>query len=687
MNANCNRFILVFSMMVIATAYAQSQRTYYDEDAGKMVIDSTSVKYPKSFFQGDDRGIVPKSFPPFIANTQNSYLLNANTEVSVSNPYWPAVDSLVGNWHPSVLYFPNGWGATHAKYWMAWTPNDPGNTAFENPCVAYSNDGINWDTTGLSNPVVNQPADPIIGKHGYNADTFLFYSPLKDTMYLAWKFSEFKCLMKQSGDGIHWGSHAYDINTRVLLSNYKYFCPQIQKDTVIKVICPVLTVEQGGKFFYLYARLGASYTDNWGFGRWTLDSNFQVLDTTYFFPGNSPDSINAWHYDIVKNPYDNHYYLFTDGAVYNQSVWDNSLIWVARSTDTLGKAFDYIDKPLLQHGPWYKVSALFNDQTLMFWWGSILGNVYFDSISVSALNNFIAGPPPVMDTLASFEFIDTTSKSTARLQGFYVSASGQGKLARVLDKTTSNGTYVLADTVDFGYSPSVTSIARDNVFLFDTNYPDSLFATSLQFQVYLPPGMPYGAILKFYIYEWNSDTIAVTETLGKDSLKYGWNTVVLKDLDSFSTARKIDLTQPVTVAVDIGYQKPTQWNGIFLFDNLVAVGINQPSFAIDIVKGTVSPPGTFKLYSNYPNPFNPSTHIFYSLNDAGSVNVSIFDMLGRRIRTLTAGKETSGEHTLVWDGKDGKGMDVPSGVYITQVLFIPNAGGEKRATGKMVLVR
>jgi len=71
------------------------------------------------------------------------------------------------------------------------------------------------------------------------------------------------------------------------------------------------------------------------------------------------------------------------------------------------------------------------------------------------------------------------------------------------------------------------------------------------------------------------------------------------------------------------------------------------------------------LFSNFPNPFNPNTSIRYSLPEYSEVQVSIYDLNGRRIRTLDRSHTVSNE--LVWDGKNDNGVQVSGGVYLCQL--------------------
>jgi hypothetical protein len=94
-------------------------------------------------------------------------------------------------------------------------------------------------------------------------------------------------------------------------------------------------------------------------------------------------------------------------------------------------------------------------------------------------------------------------------------------------------------------------------------------------------------------------------------------------------------------------------------------------------------PAGFALYENYPNPFNPSTTIGFSVPQAGNLTLVVYDMTGREVRTLASGSMAAGYHAVRWDGRDNRGSTVSSGVY----FFRLRAGAGFVETRKMVLNR
>jgi hypothetical protein len=90
----------------------------------------------------------------------------------------------------------------------------------------------------------------------------------------------------------------------------------------------------------------------------------------------------------------------------------------------------------------------------------------------------------------------------------------------------------------------------------------------------------------------------------------------------------------------------------------------------------------FELLPNYPNPFNPETEIRFGLPEDLRAQLVINDLLGREIRKLINGDLKAGWHSVVWDGKDNSGHDVPSGVYVYRLV-----AGNFQERKKLALIR
>jgi len=85
---------------------------------------------------------------------------------------------------------------------------------------------------------------------------------------------------------------------------------------------------------------------------------------------------------------------------------------------------------------------------------------------------------------------------------------------------------------------------------------------------------------------------------------------------------------------------------------------------------------------NYPNPFNPSTTFSFSLSAATDVSIIVYNVLGQQVKVVTDRRYDVGRHQVVWDGKDGNGHDVATGVYLAKLK-----AADTEATRKVLLLR
>ena len=81
-------------------------------------------------------------------------------------------------------------------------------------------------------------------------------------------------------------------------------------------------------------------------------------------------------------------------------------------------------------------------------------------------------------------------------------------------------------------------------------------------------------------------------------------------------------------------------------------------------------PSKFLLDSPYPNPFNPSTSIFYDIAKTGQIHLAVYDLNGRLIKTLKNDEAKRGYHSVIWDAKDENGMDVSTGIYFIKLTSL-----------------
>jgi hypothetical protein len=101
-------------------------------------------------------------------------------------------------------------------------------------------------------------------------------------------------------------------------------------------------------------------------------------------------------------------------------------------------------------------------------------------------------------------------------------------------------------------------------------------------------------------------------------------------------------------------------------------------------------PTEFQLLQNYPNPFNPMTEIRFAVPRESSIQLLIFDNLGRRVRTLVDNLFPAGRYEVLWDSRDDKGLKVGSGIYFYRLVAYEGPSKSETAfvmTKKMVLVK
>jgi len=113
----------------------------------------------------------------------------------------------------------------------------------------------------------------------------------------------------------------------------------------------------------------------------------------------------------------------------------------------------------------------------------------------------------------------------------------------------------------------------------------------------------------------------------------------------------------------------------------LAVGSNQ--FIQEQAETISLIPNEFKLLQNYPNPFNPETSIHFNLPEQAQVKITIYDIQGRKVRTLLDNvQKNAGYHHVVWDATDDVGKKVAAGVYVYNIL-----NGKQILSKKMIYLK
>jgi hypothetical protein len=149
-----------------------------------------------------------------------------------------------------------------------------------------------------------------------------------------------------------------------------------------------------------------------------------------------------------------------------------------------------------------------------------------------------------------------------------------------------------------------------------------------------------------------------------------------------STPSWIYDASPVGTAVEFG-----DIDGDGLVDLIMGVS-GQPCVMVFYNTGTTgiddngNLPSSTTILANYPNPFNAQTRIFFNLKKASDVKLNIYDLSGRVVKTLVNNHYNAGRTSVIWDGRDNRGIDVASGVYFYRLET--STGAE---TQKMVMLK
>lgn len=163
---------------------------------------------------------------------------------------------------------------------------------------------------------------------------------------------------------------------------------------------------------------------------------------------------------------------------------------------------------------------------------------------------------------------------------------------------------------------------------------------------------------------------------------------------NYSGLRILDIGVPDSIH-EVGYYTGISTAGIYSDGDYIYVGTSLDGFFIfeftptgikDRDDFTGNLPKGFALHQNYPNPFNPSTTITYEVpwTRAGQshVTLTVYDVRGRRVKTLIDSGLGPGSHTVIWDGRNERGQSIPSGIYIYSLNV-----ADATMTRKMILLQ
>ena len=147
------------------------------------------------------------------------------------------------------------------------------------------------------------------------------------------------------------------------------------------------------------------------------------------------------------------------------------------------------------------------------------------------------------------------------------------------------------------------------------------------------------------------------------------------DLEQLTAPRKPDGSLP-----DIDFLRPT--SGSMLIDAGVDIGFPFLGEAPDLGAFESAAPtntqsfpenpnghASATLFPNYPNPFGTETTIRYELSETAQVTLTVYNVLGKKVKTLISQQQSAGKFDLLWRGENEQSMKVPPGVYFYQLIL------------------
>jgi photosystem II stability/assembly factor-like uncharacterized protein len=202
-----------------------------------------------------------------------------------------------------------------------------------------------------------------------------------------------------------------------------------------------------------------------------------------------------------------------------------------------------------------------------------------------------------------------------------------------------------------------------------------------------------GLILKYYdttyipvelisfIGEFRYDEIVLTWITASELNNYGFE--VQRSLDNYNW-KKIGFLPGKGTSSEINYYSFS--NSIIktgkIYYRLKQIDYDGNYEYSKVIEVEISNPKEFSLNQNYPNPFNPSTQIKVAVKEISNIEIIVYNILGKEIKTLLDENLPAGEYIIQWHGKDNEGNYLSSGIYFIQMI-----AGDYQKTIKTVLLK
>ncbi len=337
--------------------------------------------------------------------------------------------------------------------------------------------------------------------------------------------------------------------------------------------------------------------------------------------------------------------------------------------------------------------------TLQPGWNQV-GNPFPFPVTVNTINNFELLEPPVYHDGSEYKY-DQTVTVLNPWEGYFVNNDSAAPVTISIPPVEASTSAVpkakskLQTISDDGYVLQLSAKMKDTKLVDTQNFLGfSSLTTEKKDKFDLSEAPPIGDYLRVSILDEENRFASNFKSVSEQGQQW--------DLD-ISLSEYIK--KPIEITLFEFGELPENFK-IFILDKdyISAIPVKDNKFTIEInrefpvrhlkfIIGTETfaqqnneeiplVPVQYRLKQNYPNPFNSGTIIQYQLGKRTPVELTIFDILGRKVRTLINEKQTTGSHSIHWNGLNESGTQVASGIY-----FYRLQAGDFMETRKLLVVR
>ena len=324
-------------------------------------------------------------------------------------------------------------------------------------------------------------------------------------------------------------------------------------------------------------------------------------------------------------------------------------------------------------------------------------------VEMISRRNYVASLPPVLSAIS-----DVTIGEDSTTMVFASASDPDGDLltysatadTSAIAFEVSNDTVTVKPLKDWNGSSVVTVAVTDSYTSAEQSFTLTVTAAPD------PPG-PFAWTAPTS----ENDSIEVTNSNGSDSFSIGWSSSV--DPDGDAVTYKLAISHPPHNVPTVMTESFSGTSRSFSFAEFIGLWpnslqmINRLNYKFDVyaysgndstaITGTrqlfversgdlntesIGIPKSFVLHPNYPNPFNPVTQIRFEMPYAGNVDLSIYNLLGMKVKTLYTGQKSAGVFSFKWNGKNDNNQSVSGGVYIYKLQ-----SGQQMQMRKMILLK